>query len=308
MDNIIENMMPLLANNEFELFNHKNSSEEMQEYFINSSVSDDYDYSFVKELFEKICKSFQTKDRKKIYNPKPSFSYKINKIKKIPVKTKLILNSIGFHLLEMNIELPYYSCNIGSLNYMEHFLEENATISVNKLLNDPSESIIKINNKKIQYTNCLYVSWNLIFPVCKHDYFYTKHILSFNGRTLSKYYFHIKNDQEMYMQYTCKIRRFPLDEIFFNHPSFPILIQEKIFEFKNMCIPKMKNILELDIIAKNSKSSKYDDMYDEYTSPEEENLKMAERDFLDFFKSYYNKDDHWKIFLYMNIKELVIYF
>ena len=276
----------------------KRNEEDDQKKIIKKSSNDEYSEDFVKELFEKI---HDTRVKVGVHNRKKSFNYTIA-IKNDNIFGKKSTNEKIKVTLKIEIDgLGYWLCKISGI-----FLN-NTSISVAELDN------INIGGEEYHYedgqiifkrsdllkTEYLYVSHRLIYPISINEFNYT--LMRSNKREFrySEYIRHCKCDLEVSIYISTNYRFVSLDEIFFKSDLFPNEINNKIDEIKNIVSLRIPNLNELEEKAK-AKKNKNDYPF---KSKEEEEYDQAVSEFFSSIKTFFTKDDNWKVFAYAFIKK-----
>lgn len=276
----------------------KRNEEDDQKKIIKKSSNDEYSEDFVKELFEKI---HDTRVKVGVHNRKKSFNYTIA-IKNDNIFGKKSTNEKIKVTLKIEIDgLGYWLCKISGI-----FLN-NTSISVAELDN------INIGGEEYHYedgqiifkrsdllkTEYLYVSHRLIYPISINEFNYT--LMRSNKREFrySEYIRHCKCDLEVIIYISTNYRFVSLDEIFFKSDLFPNEINNKIDEIKNIVSLRIPNLNELEEKAK-AKKNKNDYPF---KSKEEETYDQAVSEFFSSIKTFFTKDDNWKVFAYAFIKK-----
>jgi len=284
----------------------------LQKKFIDSSLPENDDIDFVKELFEKAQKSFRNnKDGrypKKIHNLK---------VKGIPIKLTIKINGIGYWLCEMtNISLKY---NIMSVFSMEQnkLLNENSLFKItgvddcnfqnNKLYLSSLNIDENENNNDFKYTNILFVSYNLVYPVSKYECNDKLYTINLKGLSFLDYINFTKSFLEVYIYISTRYRYISVDEIFYINNDFPIDIIEKINKLKLDLQNIIDNILEISKKIENEEVDGKKLKYFELNTLKD-NLQKLEYEFQDYLKVFHKNDDNWKVFAYAFMKNCPVNF
>jgi len=290
----------------------------IQKNFIESSLPENNDESFVKELFEKAQKSFRSnKDGK---YPKKVHNFKI---KGVSVKLTLKINGIGYWLCEMtNVSLKYNTMSVFAL-------EQNKLLNENSLFSDIQEYDYKFENNKLylsslnndenenendnkndndsKYTNVLFISYNLVYPISKYECNDKLYTINLKGLSFLDYINFTKSFVEVYIYISTRYRYISLDEIFYLNNNFPIDIIEKINKLKMDLQNIIDNILEISKKIENEevdgKKLKYFEL-----SVLKDNLQKLEYEFQDYLKIFHKNNDNWKVFAYAFMKNCPISF
>lgn len=317
----MEHLIEIFNKNIEEFDNNKENIEPvnyelLQKNFIDSSLPENDDADFVKELFEKAQKSFRNnKDGrypKKIHNLK---------IKGVAVKLTLKINGIGYWLCEMtNISLKYNTMSVFAMD-QNKLLNENSLFNITKVddcnfqnnklylssLNiDENENQNEYSND-FKYTNILFISYNLVYPVSKYECNDKLYTINLKGLSFLDYINFTKSFVEIYIYISTRYRYISVDEIFYINNNFPVDIIEKINKLKLDLQNIIDNILEISKKIENEeidgKKLKYFEL-----SILKDQLQKLEYEFQDYLKVFHKNDDNWKVFAYTFMKNCPIIF
>ena len=284
----------------------------LQKKFIDSSLPENDDADFVKELFEKAQKSFRNnkdgKYPKKIHNLK---------IKGVPIKLTLKINGIGYWLCEMtNISLKYNTMSVFAME-QNKLLNENSLFNIkrvddcnfqnNKLYLSSLNIDENENSNDFKYTNILFISYNLVYPVSKYECNDKLYTINLKGLSFLDYINFTKSFIEIYIYISTRYRYISLDEIFYINNNFPVDIIEKINKLKLDLQNIIDNILEISKKIENEeidgKKLKYFEL-----SILKDQLQKLEYEFQDYLKVFHKNDDNWKVFAYTFMKNCPVNF
>lgn len=283
----------------------KRNEEDDQKEIIKKSANADYSEDFVKELFGKI---HDTRVKVGVHNKKKSFNYTIT-IKNDNILDNIFGKKSPTEKIKVNFKieidaLGYWLCKIDGI------LLNNNSISVDIL---DTVNIGCIDDKEYHYedgqiifkrsdlvkTEYLYVSHRLIYPISINEFNYT--LMRSNKREFrySEYIRYCKCDIEVIIYISTNYRLLSLDEIFFKSDLFPNEINNKIDEIKNIVSLRIPNLNELEEKARPKKNK---NNYP-FKSKEEEAYDQAVSEFFSSIKTFFTKDDNWKVFAYAFIKK-----
>ena len=284
----------------------------LQKKFIDSSLPENDDADFVKELFEKAQKSFRNnkdgKYPKKIHNLK---------IKGVPIKLTLKINGIGYWLCEMtNISLKYNTMSVFAME-QNKLLNENSLFNIkrvddcnfqnNKLYLSSLNIDENENSNDFKYTNILFISYNLVYPVSKYECNDKLYTINLKGLSFLDYINFTKSFIEIYIYISTRYRYISVDEIFYINNNFPVDIIEKINKLKLDLQNIIDNILEISKKIENEeidgKKLKYFEL-----SILKDQLQKLEYEFQDYLKVFHKNDDNWKVFAYTFMKNCPVNF
>ena len=313
----MEHLIEIFNKNIEEFDNNKENIEPvnyelLQKNFIDSSLPENDDADFVKELFEKAQKSFRNnkdgKYPKKIHNLK---------IKGVPIKLTLKINGIGYWLCEMtNISLKYNTMSVFAME-QNKLLNENSLFNIkrvddcnfqnNKLYLSSLNIDENENSNDFKYTNILFISYNLVYPVSKYECNDKLYTINLKGLSFLDYINFTKSFIEIYIYISTRYRYISLDEIFYINNNFPVDIIEKINKLKLDLQNIIDNILEISKKIENEeidgKKLKYFEL-----SILKDQLQKLEYEFQDYLKVFHKNDHNWKVFLYAFMKNCPVNF
>ena len=313
----MEHLIEIFNKNIEEFDNNKENIEPvnyelLQKNFIDSSLPENDDADFVKELFEKAQKSFRNnKDGrypKKIHNLK---------IKGAPIKLTLKINGIGYWLCEMtNISLKYNTMSVFAME-QNKLLNENSLFNIkrvddcnfqnNKLYLSSLNIDENENSNDFKYTNILFISYNLVYPVSKYECNDKLYTINLKGLSFLDYINFTKSFIEIYIYISTRYRYISVDEIFYINNNFPVDIIEKINKLKLDLQNIIDNILEISKKIENEeidgKKLKYFEL-----SILKDQLQKLEYEFQDYLKVFHKNDDNWKVFAYTFMKNCPVNF
>ena len=313
----MEHLIEIFNKNIEEFDNNKENIEPvnyelLQKNFIDSSLPENDDADFVKELFEKAQKSFRNnkdgKYPKKIHNLK---------IKGVPIKLTLKINGIGYWLCEMtNISLKYNTMSVFAME-QNKLLNENSLFNIkrvddcnfqnNKLYLSSLNIDENENSNDFKYTNILFISYNLVYPVSKYECNDKLYTINLKGLSFLDYINFTKSFIEIYIYISTRYRYISVDEIFYINNNFPVDIIEKINKLKLDLQNIIDNILEISKKIENEeidgKKLKYFEL-----SILKDQLQKLEYEFQDYLKVFHKNDDNWKVFAYTFMKNCPVNF
>lgn len=293
IDNNKENIPPI----NYELLHKK---------FIDSSLPENDDADFVKELFEKAQKSFRNnKDGrypKKVHNLK---------IKGMPIKLTLKINGIGYWLCEItNVSLKYDTMSVFALD-QNKLLNENSLFNLegaddSRIFMREQDFLQSVENN-YKYTNILFISYNLVYPISKYECNDKLYTINLKGLLFLDYINFTKSFVEVYIYISTRYRYVSLDEIFYLNNNFPINIIEKINKLKIDLQNIIDNILEISKKIENEEVDGKKLKYSELSDLKDQSQKL-EYEFQDYLKVFHKNDDNWKVFAYTFMKNCPISF
>ena len=290
-----------LIENQFD-FNEKyveTRDTNIQDWYIKNATNDEYNEAFVTELFNKLKKTFQTK--KSPCSTKSSYSYKMKDTK---ITLKILYNNIRFWFCSIdNIKLRYNTATIESL---EHELLLNQNISINNIEQSSSNKMIYLDNNNKYYTNYYVVSYNLVYPVSYEELGKPIYRPVFRNNCLSSFIDSCKSDIHIITHIKVKNNLVDLDELFYINDNYPQEIKDKIINFKNLYKIKKDNIDQLEETLKERLKDNQLKYNERFTL--EESLSKAKTDMYNYFKSFFEIKNNWKIFIYAFIKDCPISF
>ena len=250
--------------------------------------TDEYDESFVSELFTKIKKSFQ--NNKNPRYPKNKISIKV---KGQPIKITLEVNGLGYWLCKVvSIKLKYNIISIDDLKSKQ--LLDKADFNINN-------NHIEIHSTEEFLTEYLYVSYNMVYPISENEVNTTIYTIGMKHTNFAEYISFCKSFIEIYIHVSTKYKYISLQELFLIDDSFPEIIKIKINELILILQDKINIIIEKEekvVIEEEKNKIKYN--WDLDKSKDE--LKESNLDFQRTIKSFHEKDDNWKVFAYAFIK------
>jgi hypothetical protein len=272
-----------------------NKEETNQEIIIKSSITENYNESFIKELFTKVQKLF--KNNKDPRYPKKTHNLKINGNS---IKLNIEINGIGYWLCNIeNIKLKY---NILSI----HSLINNNLLNNSSNINFENNEIL-FSNEKDQFTSYMFISYKIVYPISDKELNNKLYSFNLKGLSFGEYINFCKSFVEIYIHISVKLNLIASDELFFVNESFPEEIKIKLNEFiKN--IESLENIIKLNKQKVEEEENISKEKYSKNIEKLREELKNSDYALQNYLKEYHKKDDNWKIFAYTFMKYCPIRF